>query len=117
MIKVIWFLKRADHLSLEEFHRWWMEVHVPEVVEAKRPYLKKYVVNLPRPDDLPGSPKDEADWDGFAEQWFETEEDFKASSAPGAPTAARPDMLKHTSRHARMIVRENLIKVSDAPRT
>jgi hypothetical protein len=116
MIKVMWFLKRAEDLSLEEFHRWWMDVHVPEVVEAKRPYLKKYVANLPRPDDLPGKPNHDADWDGVAEQWYETDEDFKASYAPGAPSAARPDMLKHTSRHARMIVHENFIKVSEAAR-
>src|SRR5690348_9402972 len=79
MIKVMWFLKRAEHLSLEEFHRWWIETHVPAIVAAQKPHLRKYVVDLRWAEDpLPGKPKDEMDWDGVAEQWFETEDDFKA---------------------------------------
>jgi len=29
MIKIIWFLKRADNLTLEQFHKRWIEKHVP----------------------------------------------------------------------------------------
>jgi uncharacterized protein (TIGR02118 family) len=114
MIKVMWFLKRAEHLTLEEFHHWWMEVHVPVVVKAHGPYLKKYVVNLRWPNDpFPGKPREEMDWDGVAEQWFETDDDFIASCAPQTDAAARQDTLKHTSRHARMILHENLIELSE----
>ena len=112
MLKVMWFLKRADHLTLDDFHRWWMETHVPAVVEAQRPYLKKYVVNLRSPEDLlPGKPSNETDWDGVAEQWFETEDDFKAVHGRASVGATRADTLKHVSRLARMIVRENTIQV------
>ena len=33
MIKVMWFVKRADHLTLEEFERWWTETHAPDIVD------------------------------------------------------------------------------------
>ena len=112
MIKVMWFLKRADHLSLEEFHRWWMEVHAPAIVAAQRPYLRKYVIDLRwRDDPLPGKPKGEMDWDGVAEQWFESDEDFNAVYGWSTASATRADTLKHVSRHARMIVRENAIEI------
>ena len=29
-------------------------------------------------DSRPGKPMNEMNWDGIAEQWFETEEDFSA---------------------------------------
>jgi hypothetical protein len=33
VIKVMWFVKRADHLTLEEFERWWTETHAPDIVD------------------------------------------------------------------------------------
>jgi len=111
MIKVIWFLKRADHLTLEMFHKWWIETHAPMIVEAQRSFLQKYVINLRWPDDLlPGKPAGEVDWDGYAEQWFATEADFNAVHGSPTPSVTRADTLKHTSRMARMIVREHTIQ-------
>ena len=112
MIKVMWFLKRADHLSLEDFHRWWMETHVPAIVEAQKPHRKSMLsIYAGRDDPLPGKPLNEMDWDGIAEQWFDTEEAFNAVYGSTTVSAARADTLKHVSRHARMIVRENPIQV------
>jgi uncharacterized protein (TIGR02118 family) len=103
---------------LRSFIAWWIEEHAPLVVAAKQPHLKRYVVNLRWPEDpLPGKPEDETDWDGVAEQWFETEDDFRAAFAPGAPSASRVDAVNHVSRQARIIVQENPIEVSDAPQT
>ena len=114
MIKVMWFLKRAEHLSLEEFHRWWIETHVPAIVAAQKPHLRKYVVDLRWAEDpLPGKPKDEMDWDGVAEQWFETEDDFKAVYGWTTVSATRADTLRHVSRQARLVVRENSISLAD----
>ena len=39
MIKVMWFLKRAEHLSLAEFRRWWLEEHVPDIIADQQPLL------------------------------------------------------------------------------
>ena len=46
--------------------------------------------------------------------WFDTEEDFKAVFGWTTISATRADTLKHVSRQARMIVRENLIEVRNA---
>jgi hypothetical protein len=80
MIKVMWFLKRKDGLSLAEFRKWWLEDHVPDIVKHQAPHLKRYTVDIRvENDDLPGMPAEgQADWDGIAEQWFETRADFEA---------------------------------------
>ncbi|MGF1626271.1 MAG: EthD domain-containing protein [Alphaproteobacteria bacterium] len=110
MIKVIWFLKRAETLELDEFQHWWAHIHAPQIAAAQGAYLRRYTVNLRRIDDpLVGRPADDFDWDGAAEQWFETEADFNA--AQGAPGMAdiNADTGRHVSRVARMVVSENLI--------
>ena len=110
MIKVIWLLKRADHLSHEEFRAWWLERHAPMIVEAKKPHLKKYVINIRWPQDsLPGKPSNECEWDGCAELWFETEADFSAAYGSSTPSPTRADTLKHVSRLERLVVDEHEI--------
>ena len=44
MIKVIWFLKRAKHLSPLEFCKWWLESHAQDdVIADQTPNLKKRI--------------------------------------------------------------------------
>jgi hypothetical protein len=111
MIKVIWFLRRADHLSRGEFRSWWLERHVPAIIEAQRPHLKRYVVNIrdAQEDTLPGRPAAASDWDGCAEQWFETEEAFRAVYGRSTPSPTRADTMAHVGRFERLIVREHEI--------
>jgi hypothetical protein len=106
MIKVMWFLKRAEHLTLEEFRRWWVEEHAHDIRADQSPHLDRYVVNVRVDDDnLSGKPAAEPDWDGVAEQWFATEEAFNAVySNDNRPT--RADTLAHTSGFQRLVVRE-----------
>lgn len=109
MIKVMWFLKKADHLSLAEFRKWWIEEHAPQIRDTQAPHLKKYVVNVRTDEDeLPGKPKTVSEWDGIAEQWFETEADFTAIYGR-AVSPTRGDTLAHTSKLERIIVRETEI--------
>jgi uncharacterized protein (TIGR02118 family) len=113
MIKVMWFLKRAERLSLEEFHRWWLDRHAPMVVQAQRPHLKRYVINLRwEQDTLPGKPTGESEWDGCAELWFETEADFSKVYGGSALGPTRADTLNHVSRFERLIVHEHKIDVT-----
>lgn len=110
MIKVMWFLKRAEHLSLAEFRRWWIEEHAPDIAADQRPYLKRYVVDVRIADDSPflGRPAEEFPWDGVAEQWFETLEDYNAVyGRRNRPT--RADTLAHTSAFQQIVVEENEI--------
>jgi hypothetical protein len=112
MIKVLWFLRRAEHLSLDEFRDWWLNRHAPMILDAQRPHLMKYVVNVRWEEDfLPGKPTGELDWDGCAEQWFASESDFLAVYGKTAPSATRADLLQHVSRHARLVVREHQFDV------
>ncbi|MFN8830896.1 MAG: EthD domain-containing protein [Labrys sp. (in: a-proteobacteria)] len=107
MVKVMWFLKRAEHLSLAEFRAWWLD-HMHLVASLQRPHLKRYVVNVRVDDDeLPSRPGDPFDWDGCAEQWFEDEAAFNVAYARATPSPSRVDTLKHTSRFARMVVSEH----------
>lgn len=107
MIKVMWFLKRAPHLSLEEFGEWWLTRHAPDIAADQAPYLRRYVIDLRVADDgLAGKPAAELDWDGVAEQWFETEADYNAVYGR-ADRPTRADTLAHTSAFQRLVVREH----------
>ncbi len=107
MIKVMWFLKRAKHLSLPEFRKWWLESHAPDVIADQTPHLIKYVVDI-RVDDesgLAGKPASEPEWDGIAEQWFDTEDDYNAVYGR-ADRPARADVLANTSAFQRLVVQQ-----------
>jgi len=108
MIKVMWLLKRAPHLSLEEFQDWWLNRHAPDIIADQTPYLKRYVIDLrlAAVDGLVGNPEHEPDWDGIAEQWFETEADYNAVYGR-AVRPTRADTLAHTSAFQRLVVREH----------
>lgn len=115
MIKVLWFLKRADGMSLGEFRSWWLE-HAQDVVRSQSPFLHHYVVNIRSDEEseLPGTPEIGCEWDGVAEQWFKTREDFKAAyDLPASPT--RRDTLAHTSKFTRLIVDETVILSAISP--
>lgn len=107
MIKVMWFLKRRQGLTLAEFAAWWEE-HLHMIAERQRPQLVRYTVNIRTSDDdhLAGHPGTTCEWDGVAEQWFDSEEAF--NEVYGRPSASdtRQDTLNHVSRFERIVVRE-----------
>ncbi|MEO0410530.1 MAG: EthD domain-containing protein [Pseudomonadota bacterium] len=110
MIKVMWFLKKADHLSLQEFRDWWIDSHINLVLSLQKDHLFKYVVNIREEDDnLPGNTAHAFEWDGCAEQWFETEEAFREVYGKSTPSASREDSENNVSKMARMIVRETQV--------
>lgn len=112
MIKVMWFLKRAEHLTLAEFRAWWLD-HISLVSELQRPHLKRYVVNIrTEHDTLPSPPADAFEWDGCAEQWFDDEAGFRAAYERPTPSESRLDTLRHTSRFSRLVVDETAVAVS-----
>jgi hypothetical protein len=113
LIKVMWFLKRADHLTLDEFRDWWVNRHAHDIRADQAPYLDRYVVNVRENEDVltgrpaaeTGKPAEEPDWDGVAEQWFADAAAFDAVyGRTDRPT--REDTLAHTSRWNRLVVRE-----------
>lgn len=105
MVKIVWLLKKAEHLSIEEFHDWWLNSHVPHARQA--PGLRRYVVNLARAtDDLAGRPAFPCDWDGVAEQWFDDDESLNAAYSRPVSGDIRADTMAHVARLERLIVRE-----------
>ena len=107
MIKVMWFLKRAEGLSLEAFRDWWLNHHAHDVARHQAPHLLRYVVNVRRDDSgLGAKPADDHEWDGVAEQWFADEAAYNAVY-DGGPSPTRGDTLAHTSRFARLVVTEH----------
>ncbi len=109
MVKVMWFLRKAGHLSMEEFRQWWLEGHAPMIAARQGHLISRYVVNVSLADDLPGGTGVEAGWDGVAEEWFVTmEEARQAFSLPSAPET-RADVMAHVSAMARLVVSEDCI--------
>jgi EthD domain len=108
MVKVMWLLKRADHLSLAEFRTWWLDHHVRDIAADQAPYLKMYRVDIRIDDETPfaGKPAGECPWDGIAEQYFETIADYNAVYAR-SERATRADTLAHCSAFERLVVEEH----------
>jgi hypothetical protein len=107
MIKVMWFLKRAEHLTLAEFRDWWVHTHAADISADQKPYLKGYKIDIRVEDDnaFLGKPAIDSPWDGIAEQYFDTIDDYNAVySRADRPT--RGDTLAHCSRFERLVVDE-----------
>jgi uncharacterized protein (TIGR02118 family) len=78
MLKLIYCLRRKSDMSLEEFQRYWREVHAPLVADrAEVLGIKRYIqAHTTMPEVIPalqerngGSPEP---YDGVAEIWIES---------------------------------------------
>lgn len=107
MLKVMWFLKRAEGITLEEFDAWWRE-HLQMIADRQRPQLLRYTVNIRTSDtdELAGHTGAECEWDGVAEQWFADEAAFVEVYGRPAASHTRSDTLAHVSRFERLFVHE-----------
>jgi uncharacterized protein (TIGR02118 family) len=112
MVKLMWFFKRKDGVSLDEFRRWWVEHHAKLVSERQKPHLRRYVVNVRTGDDeLHGRPATPSEWDGCAEQWFDDEAAVKGAYDLPPDPSFRADVMAHVGKVERIVVVENEIKV------
>ena len=110
MIKVVWFLKKSKHLSMEEFRHWWINEHAPQVVDKQGSMLRRYIVNIRHDnDDLPGLPEVLFDWDGIAEEWFSSTEAAHAAFSLPSALETRADVMQHVDKISRCIVDEHHI--------
>ena len=66
MIKLVYCISRRPGMTLEEFSRYWREVHGP--IGRRIPGLRRLVQShpVPPPPDMPASA-----FDGLAELWFD----------------------------------------------
>ena len=91
LIKLVFCLKRLPHLSLEEFQTYWLETHGPLVrSHAAALKIRRYVQshttdNLGMNQAIAASRGAPEGFDGVAELWWDSIEDF----ASGASTHER----------------------------
>jgi len=76
MIKVAILFRRAPGLTHEDCMRHWRDVHAPLVKASRigRQYVRKFVESEILQNLPPGTPE----FDGIAELWFDSQEDFGA---------------------------------------
>ncbi len=99
MIKLVFCLRRASHLSREEFQRYWRETHGPLVRErAEAIGCVRYVQVHTGHDDLNaalqasrGGPEA---YDGVAELWFEDRKALEAGFSTEAGRQAGAELLE-----------------------
>ena len=106
MYKMIFGAKRKAGMSREDFAAYWLGPHAARA--RKVPGIARYVINLA--PDLSGSGREMA-YDGFAEAWFATEEDMRASARSPeirAVLADEPNLFDIATRFS-VIVQENVI--------
>jgi uncharacterized protein (TIGR02118 family) len=73
MVKMISLVRRRPDLTRDEFAQVWLKDYVH--VAKRLPRVRGYAVNVVTPAS------EEQDWDGFAELWFDSQEDFDAAFA------------------------------------
>lgn len=76
MIKLMFCLRRAPHLSREEFQRYWRENHAKLVASHAdalgiRRYVQRHTVSEPVFEKMGDVRGGVADYDGIAELWWE----------------------------------------------
>ena len=100
MVKLVFCLRRLPHLSLAEFQEYWLEKHAPLVAShAKTLRIRRYVqshtleeANLQQA--LAASRGAEASYDGVAELWWDSMEDFAGGSSTPEGRAAAKELLE-----------------------
>ena len=99
MFKAMILLKRKEEYSQREFRNWWLGEHAQLAIQL--PGLKKLCFN-PAEDET-------ALYDGVAELWFETEEDFTEAYKTELGKAVAADSMAHVARRDRLFVEENVL--------
>lgn len=79
MVKLVFALRRAPHLSREEFQRYWRERHAPLVERHRealgiRRYVQLHTLDAPANALLRASRGAPPEYDGVAELWFDAPE-------------------------------------------
>ncbi len=106
MYKMIFGAKRKPGMSREDFAHYWTTTHAD--LARSVPGIARYVINIA--PDLSGSGFEPA-YDGFAETWFASAEDMRASArSPQIKVVLEDEKnLFDVSTRFSVIVQENLM--------
>ncbi len=99
MIKLVFCLRRLPHLSFEEFQRYWRETHgalVHQQAAALRisRYVQLHTLADPINELLRVSRSAPEAYDGVAELWWESREDFEAATVTAEGQEAAQVLLE-----------------------
>jgi uncharacterized protein (TIGR02118 family) len=103
MIKLVYCLRRLPNLSREEFQRYWLETHgalVRERAQALRirRYIQVHTLEGSINDALRESRDALEAYDGVAELWWESVEDFATATASAEGRKAGEELLEDERR-------------------
>ncbi len=107
MVKLIYVITRQAGMPVEEFQRYWREVHAP--IAGAIPGVRRYVQShvLPELYDRDAAPA----YDGAAELWFDDLESMRQAMRSPEVEAAREDernFIDHSKVFA-IVTEENVI--------
>lgn len=105
MVKFVGMIQKKDGLTMEEFERYWQEVHVP--IMLKTPGVIKYRINIV---DKENSMNPEFPYDGFSEVWFEDLESMNRCLASPEFDEIRRDVPNFQRHIERIVLHEHVIK-------
>ena len=87
MVKLVYCITRKQGMSVEEFQRYWRDVHGP--IAARIPGLRRYVQCHTLPQSYAGDTAPA--YDGVAELWFDDLEALQEAMGSPEVQAARED--------------------------
>ena len=100
MFKAIILLKKKNEVSPEDFENWWINEHSSKA--AMLPKIRKLCFNLVENNS------DNA-YDGVAEQWFDSQEDFENAYASEIGKEVAADSISNVLKRDRLFVKEHNI--------
>ncbi len=105
MFRVHIWLRKKEDMSLEEFRDYWIDKHAP-IARDGYPALKGYMVNI-----VTRVPQgQEAPYDGVAELWWDSREDFSADMKSEAAARATEDLKSFTGEFGLLFVEQSSVK-------
>ena len=86
MVKLVYVIRRREDLSAEEFHRYWLEVHAPKVINVAkdvraRRYVQSHTFDTPLNQAFAESRGLSPWYDGITEVWWDSLDDLQAAAS------------------------------------
>ncbi|GGB53246.1 hypothetical protein GCM10011409_33530 [Lentibacillus populi] len=114
MIVRMGILQRPDHMTMEDFRKYWLEVHGP--IASRIPKLRRYLQNHVINSDQLGIsyPRGTQAIDGFSQLWFDDNASMKQSSTPDVINMLAKDEEQFIGNMQLIVAEQNeVIPVSD----
>jgi uncharacterized protein (TIGR02118 family) len=98
MIKLTFCVRKLPHMSLADFQRYWLENHGPLVRERAgvlgiRRYVQVHRLDSPVNDAMRASRQAGDPYDGVAELWWDSVEEFAAAAGTPEGRQAGQELL------------------------